>query len=79
MNDGLFNDGGMRGVGIFLTFVAFLGVFLSLFSEVGPVIPHADNFVGHASSTGMTTAYSFMYFYEEWLYDVRWDTPKEWL
>ena len=78
MNDGLFNGGGMRGVGIFLTFVAFLGVFLSIFPEVGPVIPHADNLVGYASSAGVTTTYSLMYFDEEGLYDVRWNTPEEW-
>ena len=67
----------MWSVSVFLTFVAFLGVFLSIFSEVKPVIPHANNLVGHASSTGVATTYSLMYFYEEGLYDVRWDTPEE--
>ena len=68
----------MWGVGIFLTFVAFLGVFLGIFPEVGPVIPHANNFVGHASSPGVTATYSLMYFYKEGLYDVRWNTTEEW-
>ena len=68
----------MWSVGIFLTFVASLGIFLSFFSEVRPVISHADDLVGHTSSPGVTPAYSFVYFDEEWLYDVRWDTPEEW-